>query len=130
MKKHCLSVFAFLFLTAALSAADWPQWRGPERTGISTETGLLKQWPKDGPPLLWKATDVGNGYSTPSIAQGCVYLLSNRGDKEYAIALDAKNGKQVWTIPIGNRRDGFGRRFPLRHERNVSRVPGVCYREG
>ena len=112
MKKVPLSVLACLFFTAALSAADWPQWRGPERTGISSETGLLKQWPKDGPPLLWKATDLGNGYSTPSIAHGFVYLLSNRGDKEHALALDAKNGKQVWTSPIGKVGKNQGPQYP------------------
>jgi outer membrane protein assembly factor BamB len=99
-------------LAGTAVGADWPQWRGPDRSGISTETGLLKQWPKDGPPLLWKATDVGNGYSTPSVADGHVYLLSNRGDKEHAIALDAKTGKQVWTTPIGKVGKNTGPQYP------------------
>src|SRR5260370_6720135 len=46
-------------------AADWPQWRGPERNGISQETGLLKEWPKEGPKLLWQVKDIGFGYSSP-----------------------------------------------------------------
>ncbi|HYV34373.1 MAG TPA: hypothetical protein VE988_01635, partial [Gemmataceae bacterium] len=41
---------------------DWPQWQGPDRTAVSKETGLLKTWPKDGPPLLWKATGCGEGF--------------------------------------------------------------------
>jgi hypothetical protein len=49
--------------TGALSADDWPQWRGPNRDGISRETGLLKEWPQAGPKLLWKATVMGSGYS-------------------------------------------------------------------
>ena len=55
---------------AQLKAApgDWPGWRGPDRTGVSTETGLLKEWPRGGPKLLWKAKGLGIGYSTPSVA--------------------------------------------------------------
>ena len=48
---------------------DWPQWRGPHRDAICTETGLLKEWPKEGPPLLWKHTGLGGGYSTPAIRE-------------------------------------------------------------
>ena len=53
--------------TAQLPAGpgDWPGWRGADRTGVSTETGLLKEWPKDGPPLVWKVKGLGEGYSTP-----------------------------------------------------------------
>ena len=50
---------------APASAADWPQWRGPQRDGISQETGLLKEWPKAGPKLLWTVDKAGSGYSTP-----------------------------------------------------------------
>ena len=49
------------------ATSDWPQWRGPERNGISQEKGLLKQWPKEGPKLLWQVNDIGDGYSTPSV---------------------------------------------------------------
>jgi outer membrane protein assembly factor BamB len=91
------------------SAADWPQWRGPERNGISQETGLLKEWPKDGPPLVWHVKDIGYGYSTPAVAGERLYLLTNpRMDKkhvdmddEQVVALDARDGKQVWATRIG-----------------------------
>src|SRR5262245_38112078 len=59
-----------LTLTLALTlatAADWPQWRGPNRDGISKDTGLLQEWPKDGPKIRWKLTDIGPGYSTPVV---------------------------------------------------------------
>ena len=46
---------------------DWPQWRGPSRDGVSQETGLLKEWPAEGPRLLWQAMDLGTGYSTPAV---------------------------------------------------------------
>ena len=55
---------------APVASGDWPGWRGPERTGVSRETGLLHQWPPGGPKLLWKAKGLGGGYSTPSIAGG------------------------------------------------------------
>src|SRR5438876_6784623 len=80
---------------------DWPQWRGPDRTGISPETGLLKQWPEGGPKLLWKATDLGGGYSTPSVSNGRIYLMGDRNNEEYLVALDAKDGKPVWSTKVG-----------------------------
>jgi outer membrane protein assembly factor BamB len=88
-------------------AGEWPAWRGPDRTGISKETGLLKQWPKEGPNLIWKATGLGDGFSTPSVAGGKVYLLGARGGKtEYLIALDARNGKELWATPFGQMAGG------------------------
>ena len=69
-----------------LRPGDWPGWRGPERTGVSAETGLLKQWPKGGPKLLWKATGLGAGYSTPSVAGGRLFTMGSRGDDEFLLA--------------------------------------------
>jgi outer membrane protein assembly factor BamB len=87
---------------AMADSGDWPAWMGVDRTGVSTEKGLLKQWPKDGPKLLWKATDIGEGYSTPAIADGKIYLMSNHGlDDEFAIALSVKDGKKIWSRPVG-----------------------------
>ncbi len=81
---------------------DWPGWMGADRTGVSEETGLLKQWPKGGPKLVWKAQDVGEGYSTPSIAAGKIYLMSNRGNNdEFAIALSVTDGSKIWERRIG-----------------------------
>lgn len=83
-------------------AADWPQWRGPQRNGISAETGLLAEWPKEGPKLVWQVKDIGSGYSTPSVVGDRLYLLSNQGlDNEFVQALDAKDGKRVWSQRIG-----------------------------
>ncbi len=82
-------------------AGDWPGWMGPDRTGVSTEKDLLKAWPKDGPKLLWKATGLGGGYSTPSIAHGRIYLLGTRDGKEQAIALDVRDGKELWAAEVG-----------------------------
>ena len=83
-------------------AAEWPQWRGPQRNGISAETGLLAEWPKEGPKLVWQVKDIDSGYSTPSVVGDRLYLLSNQGlDNEFVQALDAKGGKRIWSQRIG-----------------------------
>jgi outer membrane protein assembly factor BamB len=93
----CLGSFA-----VAAAAANWPQWRGPERNGISQETGLLREWPKEGPRLLWKARDIGSGYSTPAVVGERLYILSNQGmDDEFVKALQVKDGKQVRSTRLG-----------------------------
>jgi outer membrane protein assembly factor BamB len=91
-----------------LRADDWPQWRGPDRTGVSKETGLLKEWPKDGPPLRWKRTDIGTGYSSPAVAGGRVYIQTTAGDREFALALDEATGKELWKAPIGGVGENYG----------------------
>ncbi len=93
----CLCVGA-----SAQSKADWPQWRGPNRDGISKETGLLKQWPAEGPPLARKLTGAGRGYSSVAIANGLLYTMGLRGDREYVIAFDLAKGKEAWATPFGN----------------------------
>lgn len=80
---------------------DWPGWRGPDRTGVSTVTGLLPSWPPGGPKLLWKATGMGGGYSTPSVAGGRVFLMGSQGNDEFVLALDAATGKQLWSTRVG-----------------------------
>jgi len=80
---------------------DWPQWRGPDRNAISKESGLLKEWSKDGPPLAWKITGLGGGYSGPSIAAGRIFGMSNRGDDEVVWALSEKDGKEIWVARLG-----------------------------
>jgi outer membrane protein assembly factor BamB len=94
-------LFTFSTILSVL-ANDWPQWRGPQRNGVSQETGLLQEWPKDGPKLVWKITDAGSGYSTPAVVGDRLYLLGNDGlDNESVRALAARDGKQVWTARLG-----------------------------
>jgi outer membrane protein assembly factor BamB len=97
-----LALISFgLFCTAA-NADDWAQWRGPQRDGISQETGLLKEWPKDGPKLLWQVQDIGDGYSTPAVVGARLYLMSSRGlDDEFAQSLSVEDGKQAWSTHVG-----------------------------
>ncbi|HYN85568.1 MAG TPA: PQQ-binding-like beta-propeller repeat protein [Pyrinomonadaceae bacterium] len=102
-----LLVWAVAFASACVAASaqtggEWPQWRGANRDGVSKETGLLKQWPADGPPLAWKAKGAGTGYSSMSVAGGRVYTMGLRGDKEYVIAFDAATGKELWATAHGS----------------------------
>ena len=86
----------------AAQAADWPQWRGPERNGISSETGLLQQWPEGGPRLVWKQEGIGDGYSTPSVVGERLYLLTNEGTQdEFVQARRVKDGSLIWSQRIG-----------------------------
>ena len=101
MRRLALASSVSLALSFTLLANDWPQWRGPDRTGISKETGLLQEWPKDGPKLKWKATDIGTGYSAPIVVKGRVILQTTKANDEFALALDEKNGKEVWSAKIG-----------------------------
>src|SRR5262245_37728509 len=85
------------------SPSDWPQWRGPERNGISRESGLLKEWPAAGPKLRWQVSDIGDGYSTPAVVGARIFLVSNRGmENEFVQALSTRDGKPVWTTRVGN----------------------------
>src|SRR3989442_11646228 len=79
---------------------DWPQWQGPDPTAHSKETGLVKEWPKGGPPLAWKAKGLGGGDSAPSVAAGRIYGMSHRGADEMVWALSEKDGKETWAVRI------------------------------
>src|SRR6185436_2530967 len=104
------SAFAVLFWLVTLAPAhaqlkaepgDWPGWRGPDRTGVSKETGLLREWPKEGPRLLWKVNTLGAGYSSPTISRGKLFVLGTLKDDECLIAIDIKNGNALWSTPFG-----------------------------
>jgi outer membrane protein assembly factor BamB len=102
-----------LGLTVTASAADWAQWRGPNRDGISKETGLLKEWPKDGPKLLWQTEDVGAGYGAVSVAGDRIYLTGNKGkEEEFVRAIGVKDGKTLWTTPLGKVGPNQGPQYP------------------
>ena len=106
MRRVRLGLVLLIFCVieaAAQSGGDWPQWRGPNRDGISKETGLLKQWPAEGPPLVWKASAAGTGYSSLAIAGGRIYTMGVRGEREYVIAFDGGTGKEIWATATGDR---------------------------
>jgi outer membrane protein assembly factor BamB len=110
-RRFLLSVLT-LALALTLQAADWPQWRGPDRNGISKDTGLLQEWPEGGPKERWKRTDIGTGYSTPVVAGGKVYVQTTKGKEEFALCLDEQTGKEVWTAPIGDLYEIKGNAWP------------------
>ena len=104
--RNVLSL-SLLALAACAPAVgdDWPQYRGPARNDVSAETGLLQEWPAEGPRLLWTYTDAGVGYSGPAVVGKRLYTIGGRGETEHLIALDtpATDGKaaEAWTAPIG-----------------------------
>ena len=95
---------AFLALApfaTATTGLDWPQWRGPDRTGVSQETGLLKSWPAGGPKRIWMFENAGKGYSAPAIANGKYFTIGTRDDSEALLILDANTGKELRVAKIG-----------------------------
>src|SRR5437868_14330579 len=78
------------------AAADWPQWRGPQRDGIAREKGLLQRWTGKGPALEWQATGMGDGYASVAIAQGKILTMGKRKDTVYVMARDGHGGHQPW----------------------------------
>jgi outer membrane protein assembly factor BamB len=89
-------------IPANVRAADWPQWRGPNRDGKSADTGLLKEWPADGPKPAWKATGLGKGYAGVSTAGGRLFTMGDKDGTGWLIALDSADGKILWSVKVGS----------------------------
>jgi len=85
---------------AITTVPDWGQFRGPKRDGIGPDTGLLKEWPKGGPPLAWKMTGLGNGYSSVSIVGKLGYTMGEDGNTEVIIAFTIADGKIAWKAKV------------------------------
>ena len=75
-----IAVSVAFFLSTAAVADDWPQWRGPDRNGRSPDTGLLQEWPTDGPPLDWRVSGLGSGFSSVAVAGERIYTMGDLGD--------------------------------------------------
>lgn len=88
------------FISFINTSAQWPQWRGQLRDGASAETHLLKEWPLNGPRLLWTSDTVGNGYSSAIINNKVIYTIGTRDSAEVMTAIDL-NGKLMWQRKIG-----------------------------
>ena len=106
MTRHVSIVaIALMALTlghpAAAPLLDWPQWQGPDRTGVSKETGLLQQWPASGPSMVWTATGLGTGYGSPAVTGDRVFVQGARMGKSFVIAYNLGTGKEVWSKPLG-----------------------------
>ena len=110
-KNHRLHCALFLTLSLvwlgtstaeelAMASQDWPQWRGPNHDGVSSETGLLTKWPAEGPREVWRIQG-GSGYSTVAVVSGRAFTLFASGDAEFAVCLDVTSGQQVWRTDLG-----------------------------
>lgn len=100
MFTGALAALALTTLTA--TAADWPQWRGPNRTDIGSEKGLLKSWPEGGPKQLWVFKDAGLGYAGVAIVGDTLYTMGLRNGGEELIAINTKDQKERWSAKIGD----------------------------
>lgn len=111
--RACIGVAALaaVFVTTLAAQApqapqvDWPQWRGPDRTGLSKETSLLKQWPAGGPRVVWTANGMGAGYGSVAVAGDRVYVQGMRNSESVVQALNRADGKVTWARTLGRAGD-------------------------
>ncbi len=101
MKTTTLTLAASVLAISQLIAADWPQFRGPNRDDVSTETGLLKKWAEGGPKKVWTFDGAGLGYSGHAIVGDTLYTMGARDAVEFVIAVDVKTGKEKWSAEAG-----------------------------
>lgn len=92
---------AGLSLGASPASVGWPQWRGPNRDGVSSETGLLQSWKAGGPAVAWRATGLGTGYSSVAVAGERIFTMGDVGGAQLLMALNAADGKRLWTTRVG-----------------------------
>ena len=107
----CVALMACAALTRAQSgtntATDWPQWRGPSRSAISPETGLLKSWPAAGPPRAWSASNLGAGFGSIAVIRDRIFVQGMRNSQSVVSALNRADGMLVWVKPIGKAVDNY-----------------------
>jgi len=102
-----ICAFALLSVTAGNTTpeAEWPQWRGPLRNGLSSETGLLKQWPANGPAVAWSITNLGEGYGSLAIKADRLYVQGTKGSESAVFCLNRADGKTIWSTSLGPKVD-------------------------
>jgi outer membrane protein assembly factor BamB len=83
------------------AGGDWPQWQGPDRNGLSKETGLLKEWPASGPSLVWSASNLGGGYGSIAVKGDRIYVQGMKGSTSIVSALNRADGKPLWSKSLG-----------------------------
>lgn len=96
----CVTLGAVAWSAEADGQRDWPQWRGPNRDAVSADKGLLAKWPESGPPLAWKTKGLGGGYASVVLSGGKLYTAGNRRGQDLVVCLDAKDGKEIWGVPL------------------------------
>jgi outer membrane protein assembly factor BamB len=93
--------------TLGAQTTDWPQWRGPMRSGISPETGLLQQWPASGPPRVWSAANLGAGFGSIAVSGDRVFVQGRQKTQSVVTALNRADGKVLWMRPMGRAVDNY-----------------------
>ena len=86
---------------ASAGAANWPQWRGPNRDNLSPDTGLLQGWDADGPAPVFRSAGLGAGFSSVAVAGGRIYTMGDHGGDQSVLALSAADGKLIWKTKVG-----------------------------
>lgn len=87
-----------IFAEVPSGPGDWPQWRGPNRNGVSPETGLVREWPQEGPKVLWQVDNVGVGYSSMAVKDGLLITQGDLDGVEHVICLRVADGSLVWSV--------------------------------
>src|ERR1700737_1295948 len=104
---HRTALLVVLVVTSTVAAGqsgpttDWPQWEGPDRTNLSKESGLLKDWPTGGPPLVWSMTGLGSGYGSVAISGAPIFVQGSTTRDSNVSALNRADGKRVWSKTLG-----------------------------
>lgn len=116
LRSHHGIFLLLLLLGMQVFAADWPYFLGPNRNGISPETGINKTWKTRAPKVLWTFPMGDQGYAGPSVAGNVLYILDHAGDQDIVRALNLTNGKQIWEYRYQDARRnnyGFSRATPV-----------------
>jgi outer membrane protein assembly factor BamB len=112
-----LALLVVVLGAAPAAAADWPGWRGANRDGVSTETGLLPEWGPGGPPLAWKASGIGIGYSSVAVVGDRIYTMGDKDGAQHVFALGRADGRVLWQAKLGptfdDKRGGGPRGTPV-----------------
>ncbi|HOS72467.1 MAG TPA: PQQ-binding-like beta-propeller repeat protein, partial [Bacteroidales bacterium] len=108
MRKTVLIPVFFLAATSFLLSQQATRWRGPNAEGIYPGTGLLRSWPENGPEMLWSFEQLGEGYASPSISGGYIYIPTMIKGEGYMFKLSI-SGKEIWRVKYGSE---FTRQYP------------------
>ncbi len=103
--RFLLVLISSVYVAGFAVGIDWPQWHGPDRTNLSTETGLMKQWPKGGPQQSWSVFGLGNGYGTVAIQGDWIFVQGTMGSNSVVFCLNRADGKKIWATGLGGSLD-------------------------
>lgn len=106
LSRHWMGVLlVWLGTHSMVGGEDWSQWRGPERTGVSQEVGLLKEWPSGGPERLWSIMGLGDGYGAVAVKGEEIFVQGTEDRRSAVFAVDRATGGILWVTSLGRSRD-------------------------